>query len=76
MGEKIVAMLHHELYRAANLTSSHAFGPDQFRTSRSPQEIDLGLAVTKNVHVSRLVVIEIDDDAKAMSPMDRDHGVR
>lgn len=49
----------------ADFGPAHAVSPNQFRDSAESQEIDLGVTVTENMDVGRLVIVEEDNHAQA-----------
>ena len=58
-------MLEHEPQSSPYVATLHAFDPDQLRMLKSTEQVDLGFAVAKHVHVGGLVVIDVDDDPEA-----------
>lgn len=67
-------MVTNQLQGTAHVIPLQAFGPDEHRTAIRADQVDLGLPVTKHMHMGRLVIVREDDDAQTMRPMDRDHG--
>src|SRR4051794_32503995 len=57
----------------ANLGAGHALGPNQLGASVGAPQIDLGLTVTKDVHVRRLVIIDEDDHPQPTGKKNGDH---
>ncbi len=63
-----------ELHRPANVPVLHSIDPNQLGRASRACQVDLGLPITKHVHMRRLVVVQEDDDAETPGAMDGDHG--
>jgi hypothetical protein len=72
-GQQHRLLFNHDPNRAADPGSGHAISPNQFRSSACSEQIDLGVTVTEDVHVSRLVIVDEDDNAQAVGMQDGDH---
>lgn len=70
-GQKFVASLCDETSRPTDFRPFHSLGPYQLRRVIGADEIDLRMAVAEDVN--RLVVVEVDDDLKAVCPEQDDH---
>jgi hypothetical protein len=62
------------LHGPPNLTSGHAFSPDQFRRTICTQEIDLGLTITEHMHMRRSMIIDKDDYAQTIGTQNGNRG--
>ena len=52
-----------DAHGAADLAAAHSVSPDQCRGTVGPEQVDLGLTVTEDVDMSRLVIVDEDDNA-------------
>jgi hypothetical protein len=68
-------LLDNDLHRAPDLPAGHSVRPNQFGPTIGTEEINLGLTVTEDMHVSRLVIVDEDDHAKTAGTKHGDHRV-
>jgi hypothetical protein len=54
-------------HRTADLNAGHAFDPNQLRIAIGASQIDLGMTVTEDVNMGRLVIVNKDDHAQTLS---------
>jgi hypothetical protein len=68
-----LSMRRYDFQCAAYVASLHPVYPNQRGAIIGSRKVDLGLAVAKDVDVSRFVVIHKYDEAQSLCPEDRDH---
>lgn len=66
-------MIADNLNRTADLIAFHVPRPDQDWKAIRANQIDLGLAIAKNVHMGRFVIVSEDDDAQPICSIDGNH---
>jgi hypothetical protein len=74
--QEVFLLFGDEFHCAPYVISLHAFGPYQFRTTIPTDQVDLELAVTKDMDVRRLMTIQKNDDTQAVRAIDRDHNFK
>jgi len=57
---------------ATDLAAGHAVSRDQLWDTARASQVDLGVTVTEDVDVSRMVVVNIDHHAQAFGTQDGD----
>ena len=65
-------LLAHDLHGPAGLAPVHALEPNQLRGPADTPEIDVGLTITEDVHVNRLMIIGEDDHPQIAGTQDGD----
>jgi len=73
LGQQHCPLLSHDMHRSANLAARHAFRPDKFRRSDSPDQVDLRMAVAENMDAGWPVVVDEDDHAQSMGARHDNH---
>jgi hypothetical protein len=71
--QKVAASFCNEADRLTDFRALHSLDPDQLRPITRADEIDLRVTVAEDMHMSRFVVVEIDDDPQAVCSEYRDH---
>jgi hypothetical protein len=59
--------------RAADLNAGHAIHPNQLGRAIGTPQIDLGMTITENVNMGRLVIVNKDDHTQPVSAKHSDH---
>jgi len=60
-------------HSTADVNAGHALNPNQFWGTIGTAQIDLGMTVTEDVNMGRLVIVNKDDHAQALSAKNSDH---
>jgi hypothetical protein len=60
-------------HRAADLNTGHAIHPNQFGRAIGTSQIDLGMTITENVNMGRLMIVNKDDHTQPVSAKHSDH---
>ena len=66
----------HKTHGAADLAARHAVGPDERRSAIGPEQVYLGLPVTEDVDMRRLMIVKIDNDAQAIGTQHGDYAAK
>jgi adenosylmethionine-8-amino-7-oxononanoate aminotransferase len=72
-GKEQRLLLENEPHGTADFTAGHTFSPNQFGCAVGTKQINLGMTVTEDVDVSRLVIVNEDNHAQTMGAKHGDH---
>jgi hypothetical protein len=72
-GKELFLLVTNHLHSPAQIVRLHTLCPDKSRSPVWTDQVDLGLPVSKDVDMSRLVVVRENDDAQPIGSVDRDH---
>ena len=65
-------MLDNNLHGASDVAALHIGSPNQFRRPIRAHEVHLHLAITENVNMGRLMIVDENYEAQAVHTKDRD----
>jgi hypothetical protein len=66
--QKQIMVLANKLHRPAHFRTTHIVRPDKLRFSSHAKQTYFCFTVTKNMHMSRLVIVNEDDNTQSISP--------
>ncbi len=70
--QQIRLLRHNHLHRVAHIAPLHALYGHHLRHTARPDQIELGVPVSKNMDMCRFMIIGKDDEAQAMSAQNSD----
>jgi hypothetical protein len=71
--QEVSLLFLHDLHGPPDIAAGHADSEDQLGLAGGADEIDLGFAITEHVDMRRLVIVDEDDEAQAVSAVHGDH---
>jgi hypothetical protein len=60
-------------HRAADINTGHAINPNHLRSAIGTSQIELGMTITENVNMGRLMIVNKDDHTQPVSAKHSDH---
>jgi hypothetical protein len=67
-GQQQRLLVNHDPHGLTNFAAGHALRPDQARGAAGTKQIDLGLTVTEDMVMSRVMVVNEDDHVAGRAP--------
>jgi len=71
--KKLLLLIADQLHGPPQVIRLHSFGPDKAWNPVRPDQINLGLSITKHMHMGWFMIVCENDDAQPVRPIDCDH---